>query len=172
MTATWDRARAIADAVLYEGYLLYPYRATSSKNQSRWQFGVLGPPGAAAAGIGEDDTLAAQVLIDGDSELTLVVRFLQLQHRRVERDVGGGRFEPVDELTSGPAVVGHLGRGGGVRTDLRPLRNRRPRRRRGPCRSRSPRVRTPSAWTVADSSGRRAAIHAELSISVDARTTA
>jgi hypothetical protein len=98
---TWDRARAIADAVLYEGYLLYPYRATSSKNQSRWQFGVVGPPGASDAGIGEDDSLSAQFLIDGDSELTLVVRFLQLQHRRAERDVGGGRFEPVDELTSG-----------------------------------------------------------------------
>jgi len=98
---TWDRARAIADAVLYEGYLLYPYRATSSKNQSRWQFGVVGPPGASDAGIGEDDTLSAQFLIDGDSELTLVVRFLQLQHRHAERGVGGGRFEPVDELTSG-----------------------------------------------------------------------
>jgi hypothetical protein len=98
---TWDRARAIADAVLYEGYLLYPYRATSSKNQSRWQFGVVGPPGASDAGIGEDDSLSAQFLIDGDSELTLVVRFLQLQHRRAERDVGGGRFEPVDELTGG-----------------------------------------------------------------------
>jgi hypothetical protein len=98
---TWDRARAIADAVLYEGYLLYPYRATSSKNQSRWQFGVVGPPGASDAGLGEDDTLSAQFLIDGDSELTLVVRFLQLQHRRAERDVGGGAFEPVDELTSG-----------------------------------------------------------------------
>ena len=41
-----DRVRAIADAVLYEGYLLYPYRASSAKNQSRWQFGVLGPPRA------------------------------------------------------------------------------------------------------------------------------
>jgi hypothetical protein len=101
MTATWDRARAIADAVLYEGYLLYPYRATSSKNRSRWQFGVLGPAGASAAGVGEDDTLSSQFLIDGDGELTLVVRFLQLQHRRAERDLGGGRFEPVDELTSG-----------------------------------------------------------------------
>jgi hypothetical protein len=98
---TWDRARAIADAVLYEGYLLYPYRATSSKNQSRWQFGVVGPPGASDTGLGEEDTLSAQFLIDGDSELTLVLRFLQLQHRRAERDVGGGAFEPVDELTSG-----------------------------------------------------------------------
>jgi hypothetical protein len=101
VTATWDRARAIADAVLYEGYLLYPYRATSSKNQSRWQFGVVGPPCASQLGLGEDDTLAAQFLIDGVSELTLIVRFLQLQHRHAERAIGSGRFEPVDELTSG-----------------------------------------------------------------------
>lgn len=102
MTATWDRARAIADAVLYEGYLLYPYRSSSSKNTSRWQFGVVGPPEASAAGIGEDDTLAAQFLVDGDAALTLTVRFLHLQHRHVERDAGGGRFEAVDQLSSGP----------------------------------------------------------------------
>ena len=35
-----DAARSIADAVLYEGYILYPYRASAQKNQSRWQFGV------------------------------------------------------------------------------------------------------------------------------------
>jgi hypothetical protein len=101
VSATWDRARAIADAVLYEGYLLYPYRATSSKNQSRWQFGVVGPPGASELGLGEDDTLSAQFLVDGDSELTLIVRFLQLQHRHAERATGSGGFVPVDELTSG-----------------------------------------------------------------------
>ncbi|SPM27545.1 hypothetical protein MTAB308_1026 [Mycobacterium terramassiliense] len=100
MTSDWDRARAVADAVLYEGYLLYPYRGTSSKNQSRWQFGVLGPPGAAAAGLGEDDSLAADFLVDGARALTLVVRFLQLQHRRAEREFTHGEFEPVDELTT------------------------------------------------------------------------
>ena len=62
--------------------------------------GRFGPAGAADAGIGEDDTLAAQFLVDGAKALTLVVRFLQLQHRRTERDAGGGRFEPVDELTT------------------------------------------------------------------------
>ena len=167
MKPTWDRARAIADAVLYEGYLLYPYRATSSKNQSRWQFGVVGPPGASDAGIGEDDTLSAQFLIDGDGELTLVVRFLQLQHRRAERDVGDGRFEPVDELTSGTAVVGHVGRGGRVRTALRPLRSRRPRAAthlagRGPGGHATPRTST-----AAGSIRTRAAIQAELSIAVE-----
>ncbi len=103
MTADWDRARAVADAVLYEGYLLYPYRANSRKNQTRWQFGVLGPAGAADAGIGEDDSLSAQVLVAprADPSVSIVVRFLQLQHRGVEKDVGGGRYEPVDELVSG-----------------------------------------------------------------------
>jgi hypothetical protein len=97
---SWDRARAVADAVLYEGYLLYPYRGTSSKNQSRWQFGVLGPPGASHAGLGEDDTLAAQFLVDGAQAITVVVRFLQLQRRRVERERADGGFDPVDALTT------------------------------------------------------------------------
>jgi hypothetical protein len=103
MTADWGRARAVADAVLYEGYLLYPYRANSRKNQTRWQFGVLGPAGAAAAGIGEDDSLSAQMLVAprGNPSVSVVVRFLQLQHRGVERDVGDGRFEPAEELVSG-----------------------------------------------------------------------
>jgi len=104
MTAAWDHARAVADAVLYEGYLLYPYRATSRKNQSRWQFGVLGPRGAADAGIGEEDTLSAQVLVHSNTipSLSGVVRFLQLQHRAAERDVGG-RFQPTEELSTGSA---------------------------------------------------------------------
>jgi hypothetical protein len=100
VNSSWDRARAVADAVLYEGYLLYPYRGTSSKNQSRWQFGVLGPPGASNAGLGEDDTLAAQFLVDGARAITLVVRFLQLQHRRAERERAHGGFEPVEQLTT------------------------------------------------------------------------
>lgn len=100
MTSGWQRARAVADAVLYEGYLLYPYRGTSSKNQSRWQFGVLGPCGATEDGLGEESTLSAEFLVDGAGALNLVVRFLQLQCRRAERDTGGGGYEPVDELTT------------------------------------------------------------------------
>ena len=102
VTGDWDRARAIADAVLYEGYLLYPYRATSSKNQSRWQFGVVGPARRGRCRHRRGRQLAAQFLVDGAQAITLVVRFLQLQHRRAERDIGGGRFEPVDELTQRP----------------------------------------------------------------------
>ena len=69
MSTDWDRARAVADAVLYEGYLLYPYRATSSKNQSRWQFGVLGSARRGRTRASARTTsLSAQVLVDaGDA---------------------------------------------------------------------------------------------------------
>jgi hypothetical protein len=82
-------ARSVADAVLYEGYLLYPYRATSAKNQLRWQFGVLGPEHAAEDGLGEDSRLATQCLLRApagtDPEVTVHLRFLQLQLRTVEQ---------------------------------------------------------------------------------------
>ncbi|HVX94918.1 MAG TPA: hypothetical protein VHK47_08410, partial [Polyangia bacterium] len=34
---SFDDARALADAVLFEGYSLYPYRASAPKNRIRWQ---------------------------------------------------------------------------------------------------------------------------------------
>ncbi len=97
-----DQVRAVADAVLYEGYLLYPYRATSRKNQVRWQFGVLGPPGAADRGVGEESSMATQCLLDCLPErLRVHLRFLQLQTRTVERYDGQGVVTPVDVLTVG-----------------------------------------------------------------------
>jgi hypothetical protein len=105
-----DQVRAVADTVLYEGYLLYPYRATARKNQVRWQFGVLGPPGAAAQGVGEESGMSVQCLLVGLSDaaadrprfslsVRTRLRFLQLQTRTVERyDGQGGCFVPVDEL--------------------------------------------------------------------------
>ena len=97
-----ERARTVADAVLYEGYLLYPYRASSGKNQVRWQFGVLGPPGAAANGVGEESGMASQLLLrpGADAAVTAYVRFLQLQVRSVERLEADG-FTPVPELRCG-----------------------------------------------------------------------
>ncbi len=104
-------ARTVADAVLYEGYLLYPYRSTAGKNQVRWQFGVLGPPGAAEAGVGEEPDLTVQCLLRPDAEsfgadpagvhgprLGVHLRFLQLQARTVEQARDGG-FAPVEALS-------------------------------------------------------------------------
>jgi hypothetical protein len=90
-------ARQVADAVLYEGYLLYPYRASSSKNQVRWQFGILGPEGAEAAGVGELPSMAAEVLVEARGQVDLVVRFLQVQARVVQRREGD-MWVPVESL--------------------------------------------------------------------------
>ena len=38
-----DAVEKIANAVLYEGYMLYPYRPSAVKNQQRFNFGVLYP---------------------------------------------------------------------------------------------------------------------------------
>jgi len=79
-----EQARAVADAVLYEGYLLYPYRASATKNQLRWQFGVLMPPGYPE----ENSTSVTQLLVEPAlrTVLHLRVRFLQVQARTVMVD--------------------------------------------------------------------------------------
>lgn len=99
-----DAARAVADAVLYEGYLLYPYRASAVKNRSRWQFGVLGPPRAAA---GEPSGMAMQCLVRPGSHgtVTIRLRFLQLQHRGVRATRPDGTQEAVSELVVDGATV-------------------------------------------------------------------
>ncbi|GGK75957.1 hypothetical protein Sme01_51700 [Sphaerisporangium melleum] len=93
-----DLARAVADAVLYEGYLLYPYRASAVKNRVRWQFGVLVPP--AYTETGEPSASVTECLLDGCAHalLRLRLRFLHVKERRVERARDGG-FTPVAELT-------------------------------------------------------------------------
>jgi hypothetical protein len=89
----------IAKAVLYEGYMLYPYRPSSVKNQQRWNFGVLCPPSYSEAQKGtEAGTMQTECLVEGNSQTTLEirVRFLQL----VERSIGELRL-PVSALPPG-----------------------------------------------------------------------
>jgi hypothetical protein len=96
-----EAARAVADAVLYEGYLLYPYRASAAKNRSRWQFGVLGPPAAASAAFAEGPAMAMSCLLSPSvrpGTVTLHLRFLHLQSREVERRRPDGSYEPVAAL--------------------------------------------------------------------------
>ena len=86
-----DEVRRVADAVLYEGYILYPYRASAQKNRSRWQFGVLMPPDYAAADPSESSRLTAECVFEhrGSPAVEITVRFLQVQRRRTE-DAGAG----------------------------------------------------------------------------------
>ncbi len=106
MTATearFDLVKPVADAVLYEGYLLYPYRSSATKNQVRWQFGVLMPPAFVAGGSGERDTMFVDFLAEPGptAVLHVRVRFLQLQLRQVFSREG-----PVDSMiVRGEAVT-------------------------------------------------------------------
>ncbi|MFI6349148.1 hypothetical protein [Streptomyces sp. NPDC050560] len=95
----FDTARHIADAVLFEGYVLYPYRASAAKNRVRWQFGVLMPPACAGVG-GEHADQRTECLMEPRSgaRLRVRLRFLRAQRREVLRALPGGGHEPADAL--------------------------------------------------------------------------
>jgi hypothetical protein len=97
--ARLDVARQVADAVLFEGYVLYPYRASAAKNRLRWQFGVLVPP-AWTASADEPDFQHTELLMEPrrGAVLAVEVRFLHAQRRTVQRALPDGRFETVPEL--------------------------------------------------------------------------
>lgn len=92
-------ARQVADAVLFEGYVLYPYRASAAKNRLRWQFGVLVPPGW-GADCEEHDFQHTELLMEpkADATLSVEVRFLHARRRTVQRVRPDGGFETVPEL--------------------------------------------------------------------------
>lgn len=81
------RVDQIAKAVLYEGYMLYPYRPSSVKNRQRFNFGVLYPP-AYSDMDGTPCTLQTECLISGTAAplVELKLRFLQLQTRSIRPD--------------------------------------------------------------------------------------
>lgn len=79
-----ERVEQIAKAVLYEGYMLYPYRPTSVKNQQRWNFGVVYPEAYSNSQEGTDlSSMQTECLVSGNSNTTFNgwLRFLQLQRR-------------------------------------------------------------------------------------------
>ncbi|MFE7812494.1 hypothetical protein ACFU5P_11090 [Streptomyces sp. NPDC057433] len=92
-------ARQVADAVLFEGYVLYPYRASAAKNRLRWQFGVLVPPAWCAA-AGEHAAQHTECLMEPrhGAVLAVEVRFLHTQRRVVQRARADGTYETVREL--------------------------------------------------------------------------
>lgn len=98
---TFEDVRPIADAVLYEGYALYPYRANDQKNRVRWQFGVLVPEPVSAADRSERSRVAAQLLVEGRAPaIEARVRLLQVQRRAVQRWTDAGP-EAVEVLEAG-----------------------------------------------------------------------
>ena len=79
-------ANAIAHALLYEGYMLYPYRSSAVKNQKRWNFGVVYPRAYAMAQTGADAwNMQTECLVAGaQTKIEVRVRFL----RQVDRSAG------------------------------------------------------------------------------------
>jgi len=100
-------ARRVADAILYEGYLLYPYRSSARKNQSRFQFGVLMPPAYREVDGCEPSASRTECLLEcpQDATVTVIARFLHLQRRQVEAGDGAQGFRAVDSLQVDGAEV-------------------------------------------------------------------
>jgi hypothetical protein len=108
-----EHARRVADAILYEGYLLYPYRGSAQKNQMRFQFGALMPPGYTEAEPSERSAFQTECLAEcaDEAQVLVTVRFLQVQRRTVQQvpadggeprevgtlDVDGVEYVPWDE---------------------------------------------------------------------------
>ncbi|MEE4543916.1 hypothetical protein V2S66_18295 [Streptomyces sp. V4-01] len=130
-------ARAVADAMLFEGYVLYPYRASAAKNRMRWQFGVLVPP-SWDGHRGEHSAQRTECLMEPRSGAALHarLRFLRAQRRTVQRlrEDGGHEDaealelpdrvlvpwdEGVEEQADLTATIGDLTREGGVTLPLR-----------------------------------------------------
>ncbi|HEY2306632.1 MAG TPA: hypothetical protein VGI05_12200 [Streptosporangiaceae bacterium] len=104
-----EHARKVADAVLYEGYLLYPYRRSSQKNRTRFQFGVLMPPPYRAIDDCEPSASQTECLVEcrDDAGVDIGLRFLHLQHRTAQRiDPATGEASDVDAVLVDGAEYG------------------------------------------------------------------
>ena len=114
-----DPVRAIADAVLYEGYVLWPYRRSALKNQRRWTFGGVFPEAHSARHPDDRCLVRAECLLEGDPrDVEITVRFLHVVRRDVEegadlvawdeaaeRELGPGRIDiPAGSERDGPIV--------------------------------------------------------------------
>jgi hypothetical protein len=93
-----DIVRQIADAVLYEGHMLFPYRLSALKNRQRWTFGGV-YPAAYARMVGDRSRVHLECLVEGSSpHVDIEIRFLQIVRRgdhdeAIERTAGVGTIE-------------------------------------------------------------------------------
>jgi hypothetical protein len=112
MLMNLEKVEKIANAVLYEGYILYPYRPSAIKNQQRWNFGAVYPEKFSEMQNGTDACfMQTECLISGDENTTVDVkiRFLQMVKREVgravddfdEKDFTDADFQNVQSLEVG-----------------------------------------------------------------------
>lgn len=93
----------IAATVLYEGYLLWPYRRSAIKNQKRWTFGGVYPRSFSETAISGDPwEMQTQCLVHGsDPSIAVKVKFLQVVERKVGRWNEEGGLDFVESLQVG-----------------------------------------------------------------------
>jgi hydrogenase maturation protease len=119
---TLDKVKKIAAAVLYEGYILYPYRASAIKNQQRWTFGGVFPKDYGAGDSGDPCAMQTECLLRGDhrSRIDVRIRFLHLLTRETielhsdadpacadaaSMEIGGARTAPWEEAAEREVVA-------------------------------------------------------------------
>ena len=93
----------IAATVLYEGYLLWPYRHSAIKNQKRWTFGSVFPRDfSETAKTGDPWQMQTQCLVYGeDPSIAVKVKFLQSVERKVGQWNSRGELVFVEALQVG-----------------------------------------------------------------------
>jgi hypothetical protein len=98
-----DALERIAEAVLYEGYVLWPYTRSARKNQQRWTFGGVYPRAfCETARNGDAWRIQTQVLVQGSSpRVEAELRCLHIVQRRVARLRPTGELDFVDQLRDG-----------------------------------------------------------------------
>lgn len=103
---SFESAEEVANAVLYEGYLLYPYRASALKNRFRWQFGVVAPRAYAEATQSDPWCVQTECLIERETDPVIDVRVRCLQvygDAGIERTINI-RDLPVERLLTSEHV--------------------------------------------------------------------
>lgn len=107
---------SIANAVLYEGYMLYPYRPSAVKNRQRWNFGIVYPKSYSEMQKGTDPWfMQTECVIRGNESACVEIkaRFLQCIARQMGQlpagisELAGNAtpdFEIVDSLQVGNKV--------------------------------------------------------------------
>lgn len=102
-----DALEQIAAAVLYEGYVLWPYRRSARKNQQRWTFGGVYPRGYVETSLSRDAVRVQTqcVVVGNDPHIDVELRFLHIVERRVARITSPltGRGVPAAEGVAGAA---------------------------------------------------------------------
>lgn len=103
-----DSIDRILEALLYEGYVLYPYRSDALKNRQRWNFGIVHPEGCNERSRVHTECIA----LGKDSVLNVELRFLQLQKRQAcklarpvcdPREITPDLLQPVDTVEAAGA---------------------------------------------------------------------